>query len=439
MSGPTKADLAAKIVELINAQNHEPRSPEAVARLAKILSKDELETTLRYYTSEAEKRGRFEPALMSKVADAVGPIMTPEPEPEPEPKPVEPVVEPAVLDDTPGVGVVVAEPPMQLMPRPLFPAIGEWQMMRTMAEEVCRTNIMPVDLRTPAATLLVLLAAHDLVIEPTMAFQKLYVVEGRLTMSAELMVRLILRRGHDIWPDESNDATKATAHCVRKGTSRVVDITFTIGDAVNAELVEIKEGRPYARSRDGHKKLPWELYTADMLWARAVSRAARRRFPDCLAGITYTPEELGDPAAEWDLDALNDGGYAATDTDGALVVDRVTKLREIVSTFDDDEKEALKESWKSAHIPPLPSITRVEHVVLYEGLVDRIVRIREAAANVDPDVITDAEIVEEALGATEEENPMCMGGCGEQLFNGEPLSDDYPGYHASCEPYPGQG
>jgi hypothetical protein len=62
-------------------------------------------------------------------------------------------------------------------------------------------------------------------------------------------------------------------------------ITYRLDDAQRAGLVTIDDdGRPRARSRNG-KPLPWETFTADLLWARAVSRLARRQFPD----VTATP------------------------------------------------------------------------------------------------------------------------------------------------------
>ena len=39
-------------------------------------------------------------------------------------------------------------------------------------------------------------------------------------------------------------------------------------------------------------KTSWQRYPEDMLFARALSRGARRFCPDALGGAIYTPEEL---------------------------------------------------------------------------------------------------------------------------------------------------
>jgi hypothetical protein len=138
----------------------------------------------------------------------------------------------------------------------------------------------------------VLLAANDLGIPLTQALDKIFVLDGKKGMAAELMIALVLRDGHTITPDPANDATRAVVHCRRRDTGAEAVVSFTIEDAVAAKLVKIVDGKPQARDSQGRAK-PWEKFTADMLWARAVSRACRRMFPDCLAGVSYTPDELG--------------------------------------------------------------------------------------------------------------------------------------------------
>lgn len=194
----------------------------------------------------------------------------------------EPEVEAELVPDADDVeeGVLVR---LEDVPPPALPEPSKWAQLTHMADYLCQSQLVPRAIRTSktasADTALVLLAAHDLGITVTEALSKIHVVEGRLTMSAELMVALIRRAGHQVWPDDANDATQARAYGRRRDEQEVASAGFTIEDAKRAGLA----------GKDN-----WKRYPEDMLWARAVSRLARRHFPDVVGGVSYTPEELGE-------------------------------------------------------------------------------------------------------------------------------------------------
>lgn len=148
-----------------------------------------------------------------------------------------------------------------------------------LAQHIARTEFVPSALRgKPEAVMAAILTGHEVGIGAMQALSKIHVIDGRPAMAAELMRGLVLRAGHELWIEEST-TTKCTVVGVRAGSSRETRITFTMDDAKRAGL-------------DGRKN--WRSYPAAMLLARATAALCRAVFPDVLAGISYTTEELED-------------------------------------------------------------------------------------------------------------------------------------------------
>ncbi len=191
------------------------------------------------------------------------------------------------LDPSSSAHAVVA----QTMASVGMPSPAEWAALTGMAEQLSRSKLVPSNLRgEPDDIMLLLLTGRDLQIAPTQALNKINVIEGKPSISPELMVALVRRAGYPIWPAEGNDRAHATACAEREG--RHYEFTFTIEDAQLAGLCTIKDGRAVALSQKGNP-LPWQTYTQFLLWARAVSGLCRMVFADVLMGVTYVPEELG--------------------------------------------------------------------------------------------------------------------------------------------------
>lgn len=148
-----------------------------------------------------------------------------------------------------------------------------------LAEKISSTDFVPTALRgRPEAVLACILAGHEAGVSPMQALAKIHIIEGRPAMSAELMRALVLQHGHSLDYEELT-TTSVTAVGQRSGSSRTTKITWTIDDAKKAGLAE---------------KAVWRKYPMDMLIARTTGRLCRLVFPDVLAGISYTPEELED-------------------------------------------------------------------------------------------------------------------------------------------------
>jgi len=155
-----------------------------------------------------------------------------------------------------------------------------------LAEKIAGTDFVPTALRgKPEAVLACILAGHEAGVSPLQALSKIHVIEGRPAMSSELMRALVLQHGHEIHYAELS-TTRVVAEGRRRGSDRWTRVEWTMDDAKRGGL-------------DG--KQNWRRWPRAMLTARATAELCRMLFPDVLAGISYTIEELTDG------DVLEDG------------------------------------------------------------------------------------------------------------------------------------
>jgi hypothetical protein len=133
------------------------------------------------------------------------------------------------------------------------------------------------DVTLPQATMKIL-KGLELGLHPTQALRHIWITEkGDLVAdSAELFRALIQRSGGSLVPTEMTPE-KCKVVCQRGSISGVFE--YTVQEAIAQGLV-------------GHGGT-WDKNRADMLFARATTRAARAMFADVIAGLSYTIEEMG--------------------------------------------------------------------------------------------------------------------------------------------------
>lgn len=166
------------------------------------------------------------------------------------------------------------------------------------AQALAAADLLPAAYRrNPANVLLAMEYGHALGLNTITAMQSVHVIDGKPTASAQLIGALVRRAGHRL--RVTGDDKKAVAEVLRvDDPDFVFRSEWTLDRAVKAGLVHIKDGKPFARTQGG-KPTPWELYTAAMLKARAITEVARDACPEALAGVAYTPEELGVDGGAW--------------------------------------------------------------------------------------------------------------------------------------------
>lgn len=117
------------------------------------------------------------------------------------------------------------------------------------------------------------------------SLNSIHVIEGKPSMSPELMRALVARAGHRIDVKEAS-ADKVTLWGKRCDNESEATVTWTMEDAKMAGLA----GRG-----------AWKTYPRAMLLARATSELCRMVFADVVAGLSYTDEEVSSVAGvDWE-------------------------------------------------------------------------------------------------------------------------------------------
>lgn len=147
-----------------------------------------------------------------------------------------------------------------------------------LAAVLSQAAIIPSALRgKPNDVAAIVLHGASLGIDAMSAIRSMHIIEGKPTLSADLMVGLAKRSPvcEHFTLVESTDLI-ATYETKRRGDPRSVKMSFTIEQARAANLLG---------------KSIWKAYPAAMLRARAASALARAVYPDIFAGV-YDPDEL---------------------------------------------------------------------------------------------------------------------------------------------------
>lgn len=138
------------------------------------------------------------------------------------------------------------------------------------------------DATDAAQAVVKVLAGAELGFGPIASMTGVYIVKGRVTLSANLMAAAIQRHPrYDFKPKtKTNDRTHAEIEFFRDGKTLGV-VEFTIQDAQTAKLTGGEN---------------WQKYPANMLYWRALSNGAKMLCAEVFAGAPiYTPDELGAP------------------------------------------------------------------------------------------------------------------------------------------------
>ena len=160
----------------------------------------------------------------------------------------------------------------------LLPGSGTLKDLWNLCKSVAGTGFLPQAIRPPEQAFAVALKGRELGIPPMMAFGSIHVIQGKTEMSAMLMLAMLRKGGVSI---EEVEVSREVCELVFRrplpdGRVDSVRSRFTLDDAKAAGLT----------GKDN-----WRKHTEEMLYARAVSKAARRIGPDLIHGA-YTEGEI---------------------------------------------------------------------------------------------------------------------------------------------------
>jgi len=159
-----------------------------------------------------------------------------------------------------------------------------------LSDKLSLSTLIPAALQKKQAdVLIILMAGREMGLSPIQSLRGINVIEGKISMSSELMVAQCLRRPDICERFEVIESTaeRAVYETQRKGV-KAQRYTFTTEDAKRAELT----GRTN-----------WKRYPAAMLRARCAAALARQVYPDLLFGV-YDPDELQVVSSESGAPAL---------------------------------------------------------------------------------------------------------------------------------------
>lgn len=152
----------------------------------------------------------------------------------------------------------------------------DWATMRQKAEALVKSGFLPMAINTPEKALAIMQKGKELGIPPMEAMSSINVIQGKPSVSPQLMLALARRTKElENFIIDKNDR-QATVKVKRRGQDEVTT-TFTIEMATQMGLA----------SKDNWKKQP-----GIMLQWRAIAENLRITFPDAISGL-YTYDEMG--------------------------------------------------------------------------------------------------------------------------------------------------
>jgi hypothetical protein len=159
----------------------------------------------------------------------------------------------------------------------LFPSAQELALVKEQAAIYVKSGLLPKAIDTPEKAILIMLKGRELGIPPLQALSGIYVVDGKPTMGAELMLTQIRKLVAGARIEFAHQDEKSCVIQAARPGENLQTFSFTIEDAQKAGVL----------AKDN-----WRKYPKTMLRWRAISIMAKSLFSDAVAGC-YTPDELG--------------------------------------------------------------------------------------------------------------------------------------------------
>ena len=180
-----------------------------------------------------------------------------------------------------------------------------------MAKILVDSGLTPRGVDTPSKVFLIMAQGRELGLSTMQSLTNLYVVEGKVSLSSDLMAALVLKSPvcEYLRPVEVSDQ-RATYVAKRKGGAEF-RFSFSWEDATKAGLT----------SRQTYKQNP-----SDMLRHRALSKMVRAVFPDVISGL-YTRDEAEDIVDVTPRTTVAEVVHAAAETATQSALPAATKVR----------------------------------------------------------------------------------------------------------------
>lgn len=160
-------------------------------------------------------------------------------------------------------------------------AQSEWDVLVSQAKMLVESKMLPAYVDTYQKAVVIILQGRELGIAPIAALNNITVIQGKATVSPQLMLALINKSG-ELEDFDITDDGKACKVTMKRRRKTPHTETFSQDDAVRMRLAA---------------KPNWQVQPQTMRKWRAVAACARIVFPDVIMGF-YSPEELGADVSE---------------------------------------------------------------------------------------------------------------------------------------------
>lgn len=181
-----------------------------------------------------------------------------------------------------------------------------------LAGAIAKTGMCGV--QSPEDALARMMFGRELGLTAMQSIRGVYMVEGRPGLDASFMHALCLRSGDCEKFDCTEESNESVTYTVKRRGHEAQVITWTLDMAKQAKLTD--------RGKDPSNN-NWNKYPKQMLHARCKSEAARRVWPDRLAGF-MSSQELNDGVIDT-VPVLGDANEFAVVQNSAADVEKTAK------------------------------------------------------------------------------------------------------------------
>lgn len=290
----TQLEHATSDLAVTNGMGITPAMAAALRDFAPLLDETRTLVTLRT-DAEIPIADAFAPRVVAEAASFATPAMTTAPE-------SEPVTATVVADEspvppsTPATPTAKAEPMADVQPLRAMVSAPQTEFTKQLEprtlNEAGQLAKWVYESRqfsaygTPQAVLSTILAGRELGLQAMASLRAIHIVEGKPTLSADLIRALVINSGHARYFRCTERTPERATFETQRGDDPPIALSFTI-----------EEGRAaWAKSDDAWAKSGWGKFPADMLVARASAKLARLVYPDICFGL-YTTDEIMDGRA----------------------------------------------------------------------------------------------------------------------------------------------
>lgn len=154
----------------------------------------------------------------------------------------------------------------------------KYNIMKDQADILVKSGFLPPAVNTAEKAMAIAIKGAEVGMPMMQSFSHINIIGGKPAMSAEGMNFLIRKNCPNAKIDILERSSERCKIKAQRAGSESCEFEYTMEDAKRALLLANPS---------------WQKYPKQMLFARCFSDMARTMFPDCIAGLSYTPEELG--------------------------------------------------------------------------------------------------------------------------------------------------